>query len=180
MDDNSYNALLKKMWENSFSLYKGNYKRFLPLDIAAVYFTSGGGQGTPGKVSVVTMGGTQFEFNYAYGDLPAGALYEICPFLKETKFQFNKVTTPQGWKGYYIGGGNFFLVCDKIGDEFDDAINHPNDKDEVISGMARREWCWLLLSQHIVSKRPDFTPDKYTEETGCSLFGFLRSLFHRS
>ena len=61
-----------------------NYNQYIPLNIIAFSFASGGAQGEPGGVIIINDEGQIFHFNYVEGDIKQPkVVYLVCPPIKE-------------------------------------------------------------------------------------------------
>lgn len=88
---------------------------YLNLDVIAFSFAYGGAQGCGGEILVITKAAEIYSMNYVFGDMTIEMCYEVCPPLKDCKFDVSEVEkTPNDWKGISLGMGNFLVLADPI------------------------------------------------------------------
>ncbi len=88
---------------------KENYKEYTNLDVVAFSYAHDGAQGEGGRIIFITRNAKLCIMNY--GDMEIEMCEEVCPPLKDCLFGFfDFEETPAGWKGVYLGGGNFLVL----------------------------------------------------------------------
>ena len=113
--------------QNKIELSKSNYKNYLPLNIIAFSYATGGAQGEPGGVTILDKEGKFFHFNYAYGDLKKDEIFEICPFLKE--IESHKIE--ENFERMNMGMGNTLFVSKSILPEVKEKTKDIKRPDEL-------------------------------------------------
>ena len=98
---------------------KSNYKDYDFHDIIAFSIASPGAMGDRGAVVIVTSEGKVYHTNPYWGDMTEEETFQICPPLKECHFgMFGGGNIPEGWRSFYLGGGNLLVVNDVIVPQF--------------------------------------------------------------
>ena len=116
---------------NVINLLKSNYKNYLPIDIIAFSYASGGAQGEPGGVVILDNTGKFFHFNYATDGFLKDEVYEICPPLKEINQQC------KGFNELNMGMGNKLYVHDSIFQKVQEKIKDINSPGALFSSWKR-------------------------------------------
>ena len=113
--------------QNKIELSKSNYKNYLPLNIIAFSYATGGAQGEPGGVTILDKEGNFFHFNYVYVDWKNDEIFEICPFLKEIEINRN----PENFERMNMGMGNTLFVNKSILPEVKEKTKDIKRPDEL-------------------------------------------------
>ena len=97
-----------------------------------IFFAESGAMGEPGKILIITSGGSIFHGNYCLGDIKLKKLFRSIPILKECDFgTFGDDTKiPDGWTYEYLGAGNHLLIRNDAFEEFREMIKdaeYPED-----------------------------------------------------
>ena len=93
--------------KDKIELFKSNYKNYLPINIIAFSYATGGAQGEPGGVTILDKEGKFFHFNYAYGDLKKDEILEICPVFLEIELINRNL---ENFERMNMGMGNTLFV----------------------------------------------------------------------
>ena len=123
------------------SLYKSNYKYYLPIDPMAFSYAHGGAQGEPGGVIIIDNDGKFFHFNCIYGDLKKDEILEICPQLKEAALG----SIPENYEFKSLGAGNSLFVNKAIVPDF-------KEKTKDIERPAQLYSKWVSIILNIIKK----------------------------
>jgi len=132
-------------------LNQTNYKDYLPIDFYAFSFAFGGAMGCPGEVNIIAKDGEMLTFNYAYGDMTGGELYEILPCLHEIHFPIfgPDAQVPEGLRFFQLGMGNNLIVSDELAGELD--ARYQELMQNGYKGILYT--CWLSLLNDILMER---------------------------
>lgn len=122
---------------------KSNYKDYDFHDIIAFSIASPGAMGDRGAVVIVTSEGKVYHTNPYWGDMTEEETFQICPPLKECHFgMFGGGNIPEGWRSFYLGGGNLLVVNDVIVPQFLEITEKEvNQK----GGYLHNKWLDLVL-----------------------------------
>ena len=100
--------------EKEIYINKGNYKEYANLDVVAFSYAHGGAMGVGGEIIVITKDAKIYSMNYVY-DMEIEMCDKVCPPLKDCIFGLWDVEeTPNGWKGFRLGAGNFLLLAEPL------------------------------------------------------------------
>ena len=100
--------------EKEIYISKENYKEYTNLDVVAFSYAHGGAQGVGGEIIVITKDAKIYSMNYVY-DMEIEMCDKVCPPLKDCIFGLWDVEeTPNGWKGFRLGAGNFLLLAEPL------------------------------------------------------------------
>lgn len=100
--------------EKEIYISRENYKEYINLDVVAFSYAHGGAQGVGGEIIVITKDAKIYSMNYVY-DMEIEMCDKVCPPLKDCIFGLWDVEeTPNGWKGFRLGAGNFLLLAEPL------------------------------------------------------------------
>ena len=100
--------------EKEIYISRENYKEYINLDVVAFSYAHGGAQGVGGEIIVKTKDAKIYSMNYVY-DMEIEMCDKVCPPLKDCIFGLWDVEeTPNGWKGFRLGAGNFLLLAEPL------------------------------------------------------------------
>ena len=103
---------------DKIELSKSNYKNYLPINIIAFSYATGGAQGEPGGVTILDKEGKFFHFNYVKDDFKENDIKAICSPIIERKNGDNKFE--EEWEEINLGMGNSLTVNKSIGQKFEE------------------------------------------------------------
>ena len=117
-----------------------NYNQYIPLNIIAFSFASGGAQGEPGGVIIINDEGQIFHFNYVEGDIKQPKdVYLVCPPIKE---KLTGIVQSQGeWNEINMGMGNSLIVNISIYEKVKAKIKELG----ISNGALYQRWMEIVL-----------------------------------
>lgn len=123
-----------------------------------IFFAESGAMGEPGKILIVTSGGSIFHCNYCYGDISLTRLFRSIPVLKECVLECvfgtlgENAKIPNGWNYKYLGAGNHLLIRNDAFEDFKEKTKdaeYPEDMYVLWFNAA-----WDIIQQHNMGKLP--------------------------
>ena len=117
-----------------------NYNQYIPINIIAYSFASGGAQGEPGGVIIINNEGQLFHFNYVDGDIKQPEdVYLVCPPIKE---KLTGIVQNQGeWNEINMGMGNCLIVNISIYEKVKAKIKELG----ISNGALYQKWTKIIL-----------------------------------
>lgn len=86
-----------------------------------IFMAESGAMGEPGKVLIITSGGSIFHANYLSGDIDFDNLYRAVPVIKAWNYDD---ILPNNWKYQSLGAGNHLLIRKDVYADFIKAIGY--------------------------------------------------------
>lgn len=127
-------------------------KKSLFKNAQFVFFAEAGAMGEPGRVLVVTAGGSIFHGNYCMGNIDVNKLFRSLPVLK---YFGDTGGVPDDWKYEYLGAGNHLLIRSDVYREFKHElreVEYPEDLYPIWLDAA-----WSIVQKRNKEKLPDAT-----------------------
>ena len=119
-----------------------------------IFFAESGAMGEPGKVLIVTSGGSIFHGNYCMGDIKLSSLHRSIPVLKACGFgTFGEgVKIPNDWQYEYLGAGNHLIIRKDVYEDFKTAIVNAACPEDFYIGWM--DAAWSVIEQQNKGKTP--------------------------
>ena len=114
-------------------------KNINPTDIIAFSYASFGAMGEKGGIYIITKNRSVYHTNFLNGNISNTTLLQICPMLEHCFFAPLGGKAPEGWVMYYIGGGNYIIIAERLSEKFIEQLHTiPDD-------MYYKKWRDVLL-----------------------------------
>lgn len=119
-----------------------------------IFFAESGAMGEPGKVLIVTSGGSIFHGNYCMSDIKLNSLHRSIPVLKACNFgTFGEgAKIPDDWQYEYLGAGNHLIIKKDVYEDFKKAIGNAVDPEDFYIGWL--DAAWSVIEQQNKGKTP--------------------------
>lgn len=127
--------------KNVIKLSKANYKKYIPIDIAAISLAEPGAMGERGGIIIMSTKNELFHLNYIRDEGTNDVLDLICPILFECEILLFAEKTPPGWFSKYLGFGNHLIVREYLQCQFDEKANKLED-----GKILYNEWINIISS----------------------------------
>ncbi|MBR1760698.1 MAG: hypothetical protein IJ812_04860 [Schwartzia sp.] len=110
-----------------------------------IFMAEDGAMGEPGKILIITSGGSIFHGNYYMGDIDFSRLYRSVPAIKAWS---DDDMLPDNWAHQYLGAGNHLLIRKDAYADFRKAVGEKALPEHIYVR-------WMDAAWDIIEKRND-------------------------
>ncbi|WP_072003473.1 hypothetical protein [Selenomonas bovis] len=108
-----------------------------------------GAMGEPGKILIITSGGSIFHGNYYMGDIDFDRLYRSVPVIKAWNYDD---ILPENWAYQYLGAGNHLLIRKDVYDDFRKAVGEGTPPEHIY--VRWMDAAWDIIEKQNAGKTP--------------------------
>lgn len=110
-----------------------------------IFIAESGAMGEPGKILIITSGGSIFHGNYYMGDIDFDRLYRSVPVIKAWN---DDNILPDNWAHQYLGAGNHLLIRKDAYADFRKAVGEKALPEHIYAK-------WMEAAWSIIEKQND-------------------------
>ncbi len=122
-----------------------------------ILMAESGAMGEPGKILIITAGGSIFHGNYYIGDIDFNRLYRSVPVIKAWN---HDDVLPPNWAYQSLGAGNHLLIRKDVYTDFKKAVGEGSSPEHIY--VKWMDAAWDIIEKQNEGKTPldTKTPDE--------------------